>query len=100
MTIAHLQREDWTSKSIKIEIDSMELIIGEGRCPLKNPKDLRRVQATHCWIAGASEILEAVGGCIKTNRSRFIQEQRTNDKFLMNIISVHCKGLERLQCCC
>ena len=80
-------------------MNSVELLIGKGRCPLENPADLKNVQAPHLQIAGAGETLEAAGGFIKTNRERVIQEQRVNDKFLMNIDLVHRKGFERFQRC-
>ena len=73
---------------METKMDSMELIIGKGRCPLANPLDIRGVQAPKCWLTSVGEIMVAVGGYIDENGQRVLEIQRENDRFLMNIYTL------------
>ena len=74
--VGHIRTKSDTSDLLKIEKDYMELVIGRGKCPLRNPEINEDAWAPKTWIQQLGSFLQECDGYIESEGKRLIHNQR------------------------
>ena len=82
--MGHLQTGSETGKLLRVQKDYVELLLGQGKCPLRHPELNKDSWMERTWIGTLGEFLDYADGYIDTDGERLIKLQRKNDKYLMD----------------
>ena len=100
MYVGHCRCQDQTGDLLLIEKDYVELILGQGVCPLEHPESVAVDYVEQTWIVTLAAFLQRCRRRIVTNTKRVVEPQCDNDVYLMTFTEYMGKrGREAIQCC-
>ena len=94
--LGHLRTQSETGRLLRIQKDHVELHSGQGKCPLRHPALNKDSWMERTWIGSLGEFLDYADGYIETEGERLIDEQRENNKFLMERATTMSKTAQEL----
>ena len=83
MYIGHTRLNSETGKLLAIEKSYVELLSGQGKCPLANPEINEDSWAATSWIQTLGRFIGECDRRIHTDDKRVIGLQRANDRYIM-----------------
>lgn len=85
LLLGHVNKQDRTGELIHIERDHLEVIIGVGKCPLKDPHITQMDHAPRTWITSISEFLHRHDCVVELRHKKVVPLQRDQDKYIMQL---------------
>ena len=85
LMLGHVNKGDRTGELIRIERDWLELALGLGKCPLKEPHIVNYKHAPMTWVTLICAFLYRNGSSVELRHDRVVPIQRANNQYLMQL---------------